>query len=410
MELNKVKVYFIANTSLFSGLATTNRLLSLAKGIVKNGSFAKIIIINPTEKHDSQHNEDNHGFIDGVEYEYLSDSIFWPKNKVSIFFIYIKSLIKLISKITFLNKNEKPDSIIFMNILSLYIISIFPILKTKKIIILQERNEFPVIQRNKNIFQKIDKFINRKLALKLLDGMLLITKELKSYFKKYVRKSCFLQHIPMTVDYERFQTENPTPISNRYVAYTGYMWGNKDGLTDLLKAFALVKNKYPNLILCLIGDISDKKEFNKLNNLAKFLDIKKNIVFTGQIDRKEMPTYLSNADLLLLARPNNIQARGGFPTKLGEYLTTGIPVVATKVGEIPEYLFDGFNAFLAEPDDFYSFGLKMLEALDDYNKAKKVGANGRKLVDEVFSYKVQGLRVIKSIIRIQKEKYYHNPK
>ena len=49
--------------------------------------------------------------------------------------------------------------------------------------------------------------------------------------------------------------------------------------------------------------------------------------------------------MLVLARPDNIQAKGGFPTKLGEYLATGNPVVVTKVGEIPNYLIDGVNAF-----------------------------------------------------------------
>ena len=67
-----------------------------------------------------------------------------------------------------------------------------------------------------------------------------------------------------------------------------------------------------------------------------------------------MPKYLCNAKLLALARPDSIQAQGGFPTKLGEYLATGRPVVVTKVGEIPDYLEDGVNAFLSDINSGYS--------------------------------------------------------
>ena len=51
-----------------------------------------------------------------------------------------------------------------------------------------------------------------------------------------------------------------------------------------------------------------------------------------------------------MARPDSRQARGGFPTKLGEYLATGKPVCVTKVGEITVYLEDNVSAFLAEPE------------------------------------------------------------
>lgn len=61
-----------------------------------------------------------------------------------------------------------------------------------------------------------------------------------------------------------------------------------------------------------------------------------------------MPQMLKNAEALVLDRPNSLQAQYGFPTKLGEYLLTGNPVVVTKVGDIPLYLKDGVSALLSE--------------------------------------------------------------
>lgn len=89
-----------------------------------------------------------------------------------------------------------------------------------------------------------------------------------------------------------------------------------------------------------------------------------------------------------MARPNNRQAKGGFPTKLGEYLATSKPVVLTKVGEIPLFLTDGVNAYLSEPDNAESFAKKLDEALSNQKEARKVGLNGRHLADTVFNYRI----------------------
>jgi len=105
---------------------------------------------------------------------------------------------------------------------------------------------------------------------------------------------------------------------------------------------------------------------------------------------------------LLLARPNNIQAKGGFPTKLGEYLASGVPVVITNVGEISQYLTDKKNAYIAEPDNPISFASKIKEALQNYNEAKFIGEKGKEVANNVFSYKVQGRYLIEMIRKIAK--------
>lgn len=107
--------------------------------------------------------------------------------------------------------------------------------------------------------------------------------------------------------------------------------------------------------------------------------------------------------MVLLARPSNIQVQGGFPTKLGEYLATGNPVVVTKVGEIPDYLIDGENAFLSDPDSPDSFSKKLMECLNDADRSMKIGLEGQKLALKVFNYKVQGQNIIEFIKDIKRK-------
>lgn len=85
------------------------------------------------------------------------------------------------------------------------------------------------------------------------------------------------------------------------------------------------------------------------------LGVQDAVIFTGKVAAEELPNYLVNASILALSRPDSLQARNGFPTKLGEYLATGNPVLVTNVGEIPLFIKHGENGFIAEEsnvDDF----------------------------------------------------------
>jgi glycosyltransferase involved in cell wall biosynthesis len=108
------------------------------------------------------------------------------------------------------------------------------------------------------------------------------------------------------------------------------------------------------------------------------------------MDRENLPDMLGNAIMLVLARPESKQAEGGFPTKLGEYLATGKPVVVTGVGEIGDYLHDGENAYIAKPGDPRHFAEKMESVLNDYENALRIGARGQKLALTTFNYIFQG--------------------
>ena len=97
--------------------------------------------------------------------------------------------------------------------------------------------------------------------------------------------------------------------------------------------------------------------------------------------------------MLALARPDRLQAQNGFPTKLGEYLATGKPVVVTRVGEIPLFIKHGENGYLADPTP-ESFSKQLSWVADNYEQAKKTGQNGKKLAENEFSYFVQSKKVL----------------
>jgi glycosyltransferase involved in cell wall biosynthesis len=140
--------------------------------------------------------------------------------------------------------------------------------------------------------------------------------------------------------------------------------------------------------------------------LIKTYNLENKVFWKGEFLRDQIPAILKNATLLSLPRPDSKQAQGGFPTKLGEYLATGNPVCATRVGEIPDYLTDNESVFFAEPGSVESFAEAMQRALKNSDEARRIGKNGREVAEKHFNKDIQS----KKLYNFLKEVLHENSK
>ena len=163
-----------------------------------------------------------------------------------------------------------------------------------------------------------------------------------------------IEVVNMTVDKDRFMHLPDIEPSNT-ISYCGYISEFKDGVSVLINAFAKAHAKHPNYNLQIIGPFADKETEHKLYALVESLGVKNSVVFTGPVAADTMPARLKSSKILALARPDNIQAKYGFATKIGEYLMTGRPAVLTKVGAVEDFLNDKRDCILAEPDNIEDF-------------------------------------------------------
>jgi glycosyltransferase involved in cell wall biosynthesis len=83
-----------------------------------------------------------------------------------------------------------------------------------------------------------------------------------------------------------------------------------------------------------------------------------------------------------------------FPFAILEAQATGLPVISTNVGGIPEFLVDNENGFVIEPRDPTKLTQKVLTLLQDPKLAKEMGENGRKLIEENFDWRLITSQVI----------------
>lgn len=229
---------------------------------------------------------------------------------------------------------------------------------------------------------------------KQLSGLFVISTSLKEYFIKLGVDNTSIHIINIIVDEMRFQGIGKDAETEPYIAYCGSAYNNKDGVDQLIQAFSLTIKDYPSVKLYIVGANPQKDQACSNEQLAKDLGLEKNVVFTGVVSAERMPQLLTNAKMLVLDRPRNIQAQYGFPTKLGEYLLTGNPTVLTRVGDMPLFLEDMVSTVFAEPDNPKDFSAKMVWCLKNEEEAKIIGRRGKEVALKHFSYKTETQKMI----------------
>lgn len=135
---------------------------------------------------------------------------------------------------------------------------------------------------------------------------------------------------------------NKKTHNDPYILYLGGLRKIK-GIDILLQAFSIINNKYPGLKLKIAGE---GKEMNNLKAQSDGLGISKDVDFLGMVKGNKKIELLQNA--LFLACPSRYES---FGVVIPEAFASGIPVVATNVGGIPDILKDGENGFLVTPEN-----------------------------------------------------------
>ncbi len=233
-----------------------------------------------------------------------------------------------------------------------------------------------------------------KETLYKLYGLFVISKPLKEYYETLGMDPSKIHIINMMVNADRFRDIKKTQNRERYIAYCGKASNNKDGVDLLIKAFAIICRKHTDIKLYIIGKTPLRKDTSTNLKLIKDLGMEDRIVFTGVVSSEKMPQILKDAEVLALARPDNLQARYGFPTKLGEYLLSENPVVVTSVGDIPLFLRDGISALIAEPSNEKEFADKLLWALDNPEEASEIGKAGADVAIKSFNSEIETRKML----------------
>ena len=374
-------MFYILRNSFMPNTASANRALAYYKAMDVIGVEAKVIILQ-ADAHQSR--------IDYVFkhliIEYWWENGFQSRNK------YYRRIQYFLNLRRFL-KQVKPGDKVYIYGSSH---GIHSLLKKKGVGVYLEVTEHPLVHP---VITRFGRNTHKKAIddCRQLNRLFVISNYLKQYYIEEGVPEGVIHVINMFVDVKRFDGLFRSS-KDRYICYCGNGNNKKDKVDNLINVFSSIAARFPDVNLMIVGPTQQPYSDEKNNvELVRELGLEDRVTFTGILPSNQIPQILINAELLALDRPNTLQNKAGFATKLGEYLLSGRPVVVTSIGDVPLFLKDKESALVVEPDNPDAFAEKIVWALNNKNDADMIGERGREVASREFNSMIETKKLVSFI-------------
>jgi glycosyltransferase involved in cell wall biosynthesis len=147
------------------------------------------------------------------------------------------------------------------------------------------------------------------------------------------------------------------------------------GIDVLLRAVARIADAFPSMRVVIAGEGPKREEWEQL---ARILGIDGRVIWTGF--RRDIDDLLEASDLFI--HPTLADA---FPTVVLEAMAAGLPVIASRVGGVPEIVDDGVTGKLVPPGNDEALAVAIEEALRTSSWRRDAGAAARERAQREFS-------------------------
>src|SRR5438477_6774369 len=158
---------------------------------------------------------------------------------------------------------------------------------------------------------------------------------------------------------------------------------DKKGFADLIRACRLLRERGRSFRCEIIGEGPLEKE---LRRQIEDLDLRNHVKLLGPKAQHEIAEHLAMGTAFVL--PSAIDTTGGMdnlPTVIMEAMATGLPVISTPVGGIPEMVVQDETGALVPAGDSSALARAIEKVIMDLSLARHLGENGHKRANELFS-------------------------
>ena len=183
-----------------------------------------------------------------------------------------------------------------------------------------------------------------------------------------------LTYIPNGVDTDYYQP-SALPEREQRILTVGRFVADKDQMT-LLRAFALVLEKFPNASLHVVGEGPQERALRRLMDNREYAG--RAFLLPASDDVRQ---HYANARIFALS-----SIREGQPNVILEAMASGLPVVSTDVGGIPTMVRHGQSGLLSPANDHVELANNLCRLLDNDALCQRMGEVGRQLAMDNFSF------------------------
>jgi glycosyltransferase involved in cell wall biosynthesis len=226
--------------------------------------------------------------------------------------------------------------------------------------------------------------MERRLAC-LTDRIIAVSENVKRDLVNYsVAGAEHIQVIPLGLELEpflnsaafrgAFRRELQLDGVERLVGIVGRIFPIKNHRL-FLHAATLVAKEDPAVRFVIVGDGILRSEIERH---VHHLGLADRVIFTGW--RRDLPHIYADLDVLSVTSNNE-----GTPVSAIEAMASGCPVVATRVGGLPDLIDEGKTGYLVPPEDAPSVAAAMLRLLHAPEAARRMGQAARARVKDCFT-------------------------
>lgn len=177
------------------------------------------------------------------------------------------------------------------------------------------------------------------------------------------------------IDKKLFSAKRATPRTGRPTILFLGRPGIAKGVNYLVKSLPIIKRAVADALLLLLLSKTPKTEYMKTVGLVAKLNLQSSVKFLDPRPVGELPGIIRSADVCVIPSLSE-----GFGFSAAEALSCGVPVVASRVGSLPEMVKNGQNGFLAEPASPESIAENVIKVLSDRKLRRRLASNGPKSV------------------------------
>ncbi len=149
------------------------------------------------------------------------------------------------------------------------------------------------------------------------------------------------------------------------------------GLIVLLRALNLLRSDFQNVELLIGGQVWNARYYRELVDYVRAVNLEE-ASFTGFVG--DLPSFLHQADIFVL--PSLSETFGIVNL---EAMASGLPIVASSVGGVPDVVADNETGFLVPPGDPVKLAKKLRLLVTDRDLRRDMGRKGRQRVESLYS-------------------------
>jgi glycosyltransferase involved in cell wall biosynthesis len=163
------------------------------------------------------------------------------------------------------------------------------------------------------------------------------------------------------------------------------------GFDVLIDAVAEARRETENVRLVFAGD-GDLRE--PLTQRVRDVQLEESVTFAGTVLRDEIPAYLAAADIVAVPSVHHEGYVDGLPNVALEAMAAGKPIVATRVGGLPQVVHDGENGLLVEERDAAGLAQAIATLSRNPSLRERMGQSGRALIRSSLNWNTVAERFV----------------